>query len=460
MASVVIPLPRRSVAIIDRTNVAGQPASKGAAMPIPSYSYPPRDEVPYLDWFGPHFQSVFVALNPFIKIHGGEPFRNSNWTPPEIVARAKRSGKECAVTWAEVATLCGFETIAVVNQALRLTGSKRIAPEYASVKSTELLLKHCREGHLYPPDEGRPSSPFECFFSDFATAAGQHTVLAGDGHPARREQLPIPNLADPEQINEFSEFAALDGSFYAAIYTDYHYWLVCQTAGSLSKARPEAFFEGFYANAATNDFWGIGNDKRGNDSFVRPAIRSSDSSRSRRAGHEVLPASPRWPFGPRRLIDVSSAASIASPSAKHDAGLGRAHATGDHHQILRNTRLSRAQKLRRVHGRSPHRHAAGQPPGCRARRCGHWLCQSSALRIYGLAASFDPVRGPLVTKAGRWPGAGGGAKSCPRWLRLYASTESSNLAMRALLQRCGAHEIGFSDDLNISGERETLFRLK
>ncbi|MFB9222733.1 GNAT family N-acetyltransferase [Paracoccus cavernae] len=53
-----------------------------------------------------------------------------------------------------------------------------------------------------------------------------------------------------------------------------------------------------------------------------------------------------------------------------------------------------------------------------------------------------------------------GAKSCPRWLRLYASTESSNLAMRALLQRCGAHEIGFSDDLNISGERETLFRLK
>lgn len=263
LASVVIPLPRRSVAIIDRTNVAGQPASKGAAMPIPSYSYPPRDEVPYLDWFGPHFQSVFVALNPFIKIHGGEPFQNGNWTPPAIVARAKRSGKECAVTWAEVATLCGFETIAVVNQALRLTGSKRIAPEHASVKSTELLLKHCREGHLYPPDEGRPSSPFECFFSDFATAAGQHTVLAGDGHPARREQLPIPNLADPEQINEFSEFAALDGSFYAAIYTDYHYWLVCQTAGSLSKARPEAFFEGFYANAATNDFWGIGNDKRG-----------------------------------------------------------------------------------------------------------------------------------------------------------------------------------------------------
>lgn len=91
----------------------------------------------------------------------------------------------------------------------------------------------------------------------FATAAGQHTLIAGDGYGASEEQLQISKLTDSEQINEFAEFAAPDNSFYAAINTDYHYWLICQTMGSLSKARPDAFFEGFYANAATNDFWGI-----------------------------------------------------------------------------------------------------------------------------------------------------------------------------------------------------------
>ncbi|MDB6454152.1 GNAT family N-acetyltransferase [Falsirhodobacter sp. 20TX0035] len=52
------------------------------------------------------------------------------------------------------------------------------------------------------------------------------------------------------------------------------------------------------------------------------------------------------------------------------------------------------------------------------------------------------------------------AVSVPQWLRLYTSTEASKNVMRALLQTCGAREVGFADDLNMSGEREILFRLK
>jgi GNAT superfamily N-acetyltransferase len=53
-----------------------------------------------------------------------------------------------------------------------------------------------------------------------------------------------------------------------------------------------------------------------------------------------------------------------------------------------------------------------------------------------------------------------GARSAAQWLRLYTSTEESNIPMRNLLQNCDAREIGFTDDLNMSGEREILFRLK
>lgn len=231
-------------------------------MPISSFSYPNSDEVPYLDWFSPHFTSVFVALNPFIRVHDSDPCRDGYWMPHEVVLRAKRSGQECAVTWAEVASRCAFDTIADVNQALRLTGSKRVVPEYASKKKTEVLIQHCREGHLYPPDEGCPSPPFEWSFANFATAAGQNTLVAKDGFGGREPQLHVSKLTDPEQGNAFAEFAALDSSFYATIYTDYHYWLICQTARSLSKARPDAFFEGFYANAETNDLWGLVQSRR------------------------------------------------------------------------------------------------------------------------------------------------------------------------------------------------------
>ena len=53
-----------------------------------------------------------------------------------------------------------------------------------------------------------------------------------------------------------------------------------------------------------------------------------------------------------------------------------------------------------------------------------------------------------------------GARLAAQWLRLYTSTEASNMPMRNLLKSCDAREIGFTDDLNISGEREILFRLK
>ncbi|ANT63124.1 hypothetical protein AYJ57_20385 (plasmid) [Salipiger sp. CCB-MM3] len=48
----------------------------------------------------------------------------------------------------------------------------------------------------------------------------------------------------------------------------------------------------------------------------------------------------------------------------------------------------------------------------------------------------------------------------PRWLRLYSTTEASNMAMRALLKKLGAVEVGFADRLNMSDEREILFQLK
>lgn len=69
-----------------------------------------------------------------------------------------------------------------------------------------------------------------------------------------------------------------------------------------------------------------------------------------------------------------------------------------------------------------------------------------------------------VAAAFRRQGIGGdliaGAIENTQWPRLYSTAEASNTVMRSLLLKHGAHEVGFADDLNMSEEREILFRLK
>lgn len=69
-----------------------------------------------------------------------------------------------------------------------------------------------------------------------------------------------------------------------------------------------------------------------------------------------------------------------------------------------------------------------------------------------------------VAAAFRGQGIGGDliadAVTNPQWLRLYSTTEASNVVMRSLLLKHGAREVGFADEINMSKEREIMFRLK
>ena len=88
---------------------------------------------------------------------------------------------------------------------------------------------------------------------------------------------------------------------------------------------------------------------------------------------------------------------------------------------------------------------------------------------YAKVAPSDFLGWPLlsivcVAAAVRGQGIGGdliaGVVKDRKWLRLYSTTEASNVIMRSLLEKHGACGVGFTDSLNISEEREILFRLK
>ncbi len=227
-------------------------------MAQPPFSYPIDDDTPYLQHFDGKSTSVFVALNPFLKLPDHPPFKNGDPVPDSARQEALKLGDSSGVSWQEITELCGFTFVHQVNRALRLTGSKRISTKYASQLETDHMLEVCAAQSIYPPDEGYSSPLLELALGRFAQAAGYDRLISAGPFGISPEEIQIAALQDRQSEHGCVELWAEDKSLYYTIYIDYHYHLICQTDESLRLAKPENYFEGFYASSTTNDFWGIG----------------------------------------------------------------------------------------------------------------------------------------------------------------------------------------------------------
>ena len=221
------------------------------------FSYPANDEDTYLSWYKDSFSSVFVATNPFIKIPDFPLNSQGEWMPDEVNTIAKQRGVETGVTCREISELCGFSSIAHVNRALRLTGSKRIVNDLACSSDTEKMLGVCKDQHLFVPDEGYYSPLVQIALARFLKQLGHDEVIVADQFGTSPRQMRSEEFLLPEDFVP-PEIYTLDKSAYLSIYTDYHYFLVCQSERSISVANPMDYFEGFFADENTNDLWGVG----------------------------------------------------------------------------------------------------------------------------------------------------------------------------------------------------------
>jgi hypothetical protein len=187
-------------------------------MKHPPFTYPGTDEAPYLDWYEGTFHSVFVAFNPFLQLSGFPPWTNGNWTPEQVVRAAKQAGPRCGVSWARIARLCGLSSAAHVNRALRLTGSRRLAAQYASPDDTRHMIAACKAADIYPPDEGCPSPLLELAMGGILAALGHQHFTAADCFGTSPEKKAVSDLLDQNSICDFGQLWTGDHSVFAAIY--------------------------------------------------------------------------------------------------------------------------------------------------------------------------------------------------------------------------------------------------
>lgn len=200
---------------------------------------------------------MFVATNPFLKIPDFP--LNSHWEgiPDEVNTVAKQRGAATGVSWREISELCGFSSIAHVNRALRLTGSKRIVDDLACTSDTEKMLSVCKDRHFFVPDEGCYSPLVQIALARFLKKLGHDEVIVANHFGTSPRQMKSKDFLLPDCF-ALPEIHTQDRSAYLSIYTDYHYFLVCQSERSISVANPMDYFEGFFADENTNDLWGVG----------------------------------------------------------------------------------------------------------------------------------------------------------------------------------------------------------
>ncbi len=220
-------------------------------------TYTDNDEDPYLSWYSEEFSSVFVATNPFLHIPDISLPSQGEWLPDEVSTVVKQRGEGVGVSWKKISELCGFPSIAHVNRALRLTGSKRICDKLACPSDTKKMLKICEDNNIFIPDEGRFSPVVELSIASFLKKLGHNEVIVADSFGTSPRQMISEALLSPEVFSP-PEIHTQDRSIYLSLYIDYHYFLICQTEASKSAGNPMDYFEGFFADENTNDLWGVG----------------------------------------------------------------------------------------------------------------------------------------------------------------------------------------------------------
>lgn len=219
------------------------------------FTYPENDEIPYLSHFKDDFETVFVVLPPFLKLNSTLPKEHENFVSDHVTASAKQIGHAAGVSWQLISELCGSSSIAQVNRALRLTGSKRIVAEFSCPKDTKKLLGICNENNLALPDEGYISPLQELSLACFLKTLGLDEVVAA-GHFGGSLKVVKSSSFSQSYNSANPEIYAADHSLYVTNYFDYHYLFICQMPASRAKANPAEYFEGFFADEGTNDFLG------------------------------------------------------------------------------------------------------------------------------------------------------------------------------------------------------------
>jgi hypothetical protein len=251
----------------------------------------PHFGAPFLEWYDGIFDSVYIALHPFVTIEGMDPADaaraavviNRNNIPAETLStelihqlfeqrkqsqlfdletvqvREKEIG--CRVSWEQIRKSCGFSSILDVNRAL-LSIIMSISEKFRNAEDTAHLEAFCDSNQIFFPTEDTFPPILEPAIASFLQRMKAGSVCIADEFNENTSKIdPVAMLdAKPWVRSGLCDFRANkiypeDHSFLLIVPWDNFYTAICGNESRLKAANIEQLFEGFWCDQATTDHW-------------------------------------------------------------------------------------------------------------------------------------------------------------------------------------------------------------
>lgn len=232
----------------------------------------PSYKVPVLEWWRGIYQHVFVAYHPFFKLPQIEAAISQDekrgylevfWEdtdPIEATNLIKRTGQ--AISWAEVhlavAPDVPKEAFDLAVWLLTVCGDFQ---ERANVRLQKRIEAYCDEHKIFFPQEGELPSIMEVQVGKFLGAMGAKSATAWDELRLESNELLLSTLLCEDSSAVFSGSPTSSLSICGLHLIEpglllTSQWegvevLIAMTDQALEQARPEDFFEGWYADETT-----------------------------------------------------------------------------------------------------------------------------------------------------------------------------------------------------------------
>ncbi len=253
----------------------------------------PAGDGPWLTFYGGAYDAAFVAVHPFYTIPGHQSREYAPRTvhikrsalgadlsgsqlvaaadqiagahclgrldPSLVDGLAKQSG--CQVTWKQLGSQVGLDTLGAVNRAL-CTSIGSLRAEFADPDGARRLARYCDTHAVFIPSDGRFQPVMQRAIARLFRESGVNMVeAAAEFDETGRQLLPATLDADGPWDDETgvpkntTRLFATDRSLLVTVEWDSFFTLICGRAERLAHVPVADLFDGFWCDASTSNSW-------------------------------------------------------------------------------------------------------------------------------------------------------------------------------------------------------------
>jgi len=213
----------------------------------------PQYDAPLLEAYGGAFESVYVALHPFVGVPDELAWKTTKQYPSD--EQILSAGRKCA--WAQVASKTGLGTCAKLNQAL-LTSIGSIGEDLCDDAASGALKTFLESESIWMPGEGRFEPLLQRDILNAFEAAGCGELIFVPEFPGADpvQRLNVLGLRRRgENFPNRGTLAALDESFLLTVDWDSFFTLFYGPRAFVAEVVRRDNLEGFFATPTTEHTW-------------------------------------------------------------------------------------------------------------------------------------------------------------------------------------------------------------